>query len=199
MRAFGKGTGEKSSRYKSFHRIREQATLVYYGAVLDAKKEIPARMTFGLSAEMDIVAEPGKMRITLRSNPRAHLIHIAVAVVAPILQSGLVLATLWDSLAALETIEIDDQKLVIRRENLGWTRTSEYDIDKCTDFRANERQSWMFSTALRCKAGERVINFGQDMSYDQVAHVISELKRNLPHAADQLLMRTDITTLNLSW
>ena len=175
-----------------------QARRVYYGAVLDAKKVIPARMTFGLSAEMDIVAEPGKMRITLRSNPRARLIHIAVAVVAPILQSGFVLATLWGSLAESETIEIDDQKLVIRRKNFGWTRTSEYDIDKCTDLRANERQNWIFPTALWCKAGEQKITFGQDMSYDQVAQVILELKRNLPHAADQLLMRTDITTLNLS-
>jgi hypothetical protein len=162
---------------------------------------------------MDIVAEPGTMRITLRSNPRARLIHIAVAVVALIVGLiliglgahnlnfvlwGFVLVTLWGSLAASETIEIDDQKLVIRRKNLGWTRTSEYDIDKCTDFRANERQNWIFSTALWCKAGERTIRFGQDMSYDQVAQVILELKRNLPHAADQLLMRTDITTLNLS-
>jgi len=171
-------------------------------------------MTFGLSAEMDIVAESGKMRVTLRSNPRARLIHVAVAVIAVIVavilglgaQSGrssvplfgFVLATLWSSLAASETIEIDDQKLVIRRKNLGWTRTSEYEIDKCTDFRANERQNWIFSTALWCKVGERTIRFGQDMSYDQVAQVILELKRNLPHAADQLLMRTDITTLNLS-
>src|SRR5215472_13492924 len=99
-----------------------QARRVYYGAVLDAKKVIPARMTFGLSAEMDIVAEPGKMRITLRSNPRARLIHIAVAVVAPILGLiglgahnlnfmlwAFVLVTLWGSLAASETIEIDNQ------------------------------------------------------------------------------------------
>ena len=111
---------------------------------------------------------------------------------------GFLIAILWSSLAESETIEIDDQKLVIRRKNLGWTRTSEYDIDKCTDFRANEKQNWIFSTALWCKAGEQRIAFGQDMSYDQVAQVILELKRNLPHAADQLLMRTDITTLNLS-
>jgi len=170
-------------------------------------------MTFGLSAEMDIVAEPGAMRVTLRSNPRARLIHVAVAVVALIVGViligsggrassvvclGFILSTLWSSLAASETIEIGDQKLVIRRKNLGWTRTSEYDIDKCTDFRANERQNWIFSTALRCKVGEHAINFGQDMSYDQVARVILELKQNLPHAGDQLLMRTDITTLNLS-
>ena len=162
---------------------------------------------------MDIVAEPGTMRVTLRSNPRARLIHIAVAVAALILgvilivggegtssafAFGFVLVTLWSSVAASETIEIDNQKLVVRRKNLGWTRTSEYDIDKCTDFRANERQNWLFSTALWCKVGERTINFGQDMSYEQVAQVILELKRNLPHAADQLLMRTDITTLNLS-
>jgi len=162
---------------------------------------------------MDIVAEPGAMRVTLRSNPRARLIHVAVAVVALIVGViligsggrassgvclGFILSTLWSSLAASETIEIGDQKLVIRRKNLGWTRTSEYDIDKCTDFRANERQNWIFSTALRCKVGEHAINFGQDMSYDQVARVILELKQNLPHAGDQLLMRTDITTLNLS-
>jgi len=174
-------------------------------------------MTFGLSAEMDIVAASGTIRVTLRSNPRARLIHVAVAVIAVIVgvillglgaQSGrfasfpvfgFVLVTLWSSLAASETIEIDDQKLVIRREKLGWTRTSEYEIDKCTDFRANERQNWiLLPTALWCKVGERTINFGQDMSYDQVAQVILELKRNLPHAADQLLMRTDITTLKLS-
>ena len=103
-------------------------------------------MTFGLSAEMDIVAESGMMRVSLRSNPRARLIHITVAVTAVIVgvilaQSGryasfpafaLVLVTLWSSLAASETIEIDDQKLIIRRENFGWTRTSEYEIDKCT-------------------------------------------------------------------
>ena len=168
-------------------------------------------MTFGLSAEMDIVASAETMRVTLRSNPRARLIHVAVAVIAVIVgvilaQSGrssspffgLVVVALWSSLAASETIEIDDQKLVIRRKNLGWTRTSEYEIDKCTDFRANERQNWIFPTALWCKVGERTIRFGQDMSYDQVAQVILALKRNLPHAADQLLMRTDITTLNLS-
>jgi uncharacterized membrane protein len=168
-------------------------------------------MTFGLSAEIDIVAESGTMRVTLRSNPRARLIHVAVAVIALIVavilaQSGrssapffgFVVVALWSSLAASETIEIDDQKLVIRRKNLGWTRTSEYEIDKCTDFRANERQNWIRPTALWCKVGGRTINFGQDMSYDQVAQVILELKRNVPHAADQLLMRTDITTLNLS-
>jgi integral membrane protein DUF2244 len=176
-------------------------------------------MTFGLSAEMDIVAASGTMRVTLRSNPRARLIHVAVAVIVAVIvgvfmllgleaQSarfasfpvfGFVLVTLWSSLPASETIEIDDQKLVIRREKLGWTRTSEYEIDKCTDFRANERQNWiLLPTALWCKAGERTINFGQDMSSDQVAQVILELKRNLPHAADQLLMRTDITTLKLS-
>ena len=176
---------------------------MYYGAVLDAKKEIPARMTFGLSADMDIVAEPGTMRISLRSSPRACLIHFAVTVVALILACltaawGVLAVTSWGSLAESETIEINNQKLVIRRKNLGWTRTSEYDIDKCTDFRANERQNWIFSTALRCKVGEHAINFGQDMSYDQVARVILELKQNLPHAGDQLLMRTDITTLNLS-
>ena len=156
-------------------------------------------MTFELSAEMDIVAEPGTMRITLRSNPRACFIHLAVAVVALIAGWGFVAGTLWGSLAESEAIEINNQKLVIRRKNLGWTRTSEYDIDKCTDFRVNERQTWWFPTALWCKAGEQNIAFGQDMSYDQVAQVILELKRHLPHAADQLLMRTDITTLNLSW
>jgi hypothetical protein len=63
-------------------------------------------------------------------------------------------------LAESETIEIDDQKLVIRRKNLCWTRTSEYDIDKCTDFRANERQNWWFPTALWRKAGEQKLAFG---------------------------------------
>ena len=80
------------------------------------------------------------------------------------------------SLASSETIEIDDEKLVIRRKNLGWTRTAEYEISKCTDLRANEKQNWIFSTALWCKVGGRVINFGQDMSYDQVAQLIVELK-----------------------
>ena len=155
-------------------------------------------MTFGLSAEMDIVAGSGTMRVTLRSNPRARLIHVAVAVIAAVIvgvfillglgaQSGrfasfplfgFVLFTLWSSLPASETIEIDNQKLVIRREKLGWTRTSEYEIDKCTDFRANEKQNWiLLPTAMWCKVGERTINFGQDMSYDQVAQVILELKR----------------------
>jgi hypothetical protein len=168
-------------------------------------------MTFGLSAEMDIVAAPGTLRVAIRSNPRARLIHVAVAVIVTVIFLGLrthlgyesilfgfILVVLWGSLASSETIEIDDEKLVIRRKNLGWTRMSEYEIDKCTDLRPNEKQNWIFSTALWCKVGGHVINFGQDMSYDQVAQLIVELKRNLPHAADQLLMRTDFTTLNLS-
>ena len=129
---------------------------MYYGAVLDAKKEITARMTFGLSADMDIVAEPGTMRISLRFSPRACLIHFAVAVVALILACltaawGVLAVTSWGSLAESETIEINNQKLVIRRKNLGWTRTSEYDTSTNVQTSA-QMKGKLGGSLLRCGA-----------------------------------------------
>lgn len=116
-------------------------------------------MKFELRAEMDIVAAPGTLRVTLRPNRPAILMHVGVVVVGVALTYltrnvrlppmviflGFVLVA-WFSFAVSETIEIDDQRLVIRTKNLGWTRTSEYGVSKCTDFRANERQSWIFSS-----------------------------------------------------
>lgn len=46
-------------------------------------------MTFGLTAEMDIVAASGTLRVAIRSNPRARLIHVAVAVIVTVIFLGL--------------------------------------------------------------------------------------------------------------
>lgn len=159
---------------------------------------------------MDIVAASGTLRVTLRPNRRALLIQAAGAAILAIMMDVpkwagrgylailvcvLLLALIFSDVVVSETIEIDDQKLVVRRKNLAWTRTSEYEIDACTDFQASLNGEWIRHCALWCKVGGRVISFGRDMSDDQAAQVILELKRNLPRAAHRLLMHTDLTDL----
>jgi uncharacterized membrane protein len=90
-----------------------------------------------------------------------------------------------------EEIEFDAQHLRIRRETLGWNRTSEYPIERCSDLEILTNSEGPES--LQCRFGWRTLQFGSYLSEEQAEKVIAALQDALPHVAQKLLPSLDIT------
>jgi hypothetical protein len=95
------------------------------------------------------------------------------------------LVVLGYHLTGSQVIEFNDRQLAVSRTNLGWQRTSEYELEKCS--KLEWRKQWGKPGSFRCKYGWRPISFGKYLSQEQADRLLAELQRSLPNVAKHLL------------
>lgn len=105
-------------------------------------------------------------------------------------------------LSGSEIVEFDDRTLTIRKQNLGWNRTTEYSVSDCRELQCHT-QSEGDSYGLECKLGWRTVKFAEYISEDEAIEVLTALQANLPEVAQRLCAMPDtgkkhFTTLGLS-
>ena len=86
---------------------------------------------------------------------------------------------------AEEIIEIDSQRLTIRKGIHGWERVREYQIDECSnlEWKAGGEGGGSY---LTCKVGRWPIKFGNRLSEDNATEILSALQRTLPDVAQKI-------------
>lgn len=173
-------------------------------------------------ADVEISARSGMLRVTV--HPKTHwlLMLVQVAVIAffslylyrgwtgiSLLFRGLLLwavacaVTAWFyQLSGSELIEIDSQKMTIRKNILGWERTSEYPLEDCSELEWREPREDDYY-GLQCKVGWKTVRFGEYVSEARAIEILTVLQRQLPEIADKMLKGPDsskkhFTTLGLS-
>jgi hypothetical protein len=104
-------------------------------------------------------------------------------------------------LSGTEIIEIDSDKLTVRKEVHGWERKREYSIKECREL------EWMQSAEdtpqrLQFKNGWRTVTLGENLSENQAIEILTALQQSVPEAAQQLCSYSDgkkhFITLGLS-
>lgn len=83
-----------------------------------------------------------------------------------------------------EIIEIDSQKLTIRKGIHGWERKREYQINECNNLEWNAGRKG--GSYLTCKAGRWPIKFGNRLSENDANEILSALQRTLPDVAQKI-------------
>ncbi|HET9407136.1 MAG TPA: hypothetical protein VFO39_07845 [Candidatus Sulfotelmatobacter sp.] len=163
--------------------------------------------------EMEVVSGPGLLRAVLRLRPSGALLGIEIVTIVfvdflllrnwhtqSLLERGLRLFIVLSGLVAMvkllsgseEIIEIDSSTLKITKEILGWNRTTEYPIDRCSDFQARAEEGHV--GGLQCRVGRwKTIKFADYLSEEQAEEVIAALQDALPDIAEKLLPSMDIT------
>jgi hypothetical protein len=94
-------------------------------------------------------------------------------------------AALIFQLSGTEIIEIDAQRLIVRKEVHGWERKREYNVEECREL------EWMQGVEntpqrLQCKIGWRTVRFGEDLTENQAIEILAALQQSLPDVAQQL-------------
>jgi hypothetical protein len=94
-------------------------------------------------------------------------------------------AALIFQLSGTEIIEIDSEKLTVRKEFHGWERKREYSVKECHEL------EWMQCAEntpqrLQCKAGWRTVTFGESLTENQAIQILTALQQSLPSVAQQL-------------
>jgi hypothetical protein len=84
-----------------------------------------------------------------------------------------------------EIIEIDSQRLTIRKGIHGWERVREYQIDECSNLEWDAGGEGCGSY-LTCKVGRWPIRFGKGLSGDNATEILSALQRTLPDVAQKI-------------
>jgi hypothetical protein len=83
-----------------------------------------------------------------------------------------------------EIIEIDSQKLTIRKGIHGWERTREYQINECSNFEWNPGRKG--GSYLTCNVGRWPIKFGNRLSENDAGEIMSALQEALPDVAQKI-------------
>jgi hypothetical protein len=176
---------------------------------------------FRQEPDVEIMAASGTVRVTIHPKPHWFFLICQAAVmiafarilfrnwgamplVHRILLSWAVGGALigwFYQLSGSEVIEFDSQKLVIRKDVLGWQRTSEYLIDSCTGLDSLEDSEDHYT--LQCKARWRTIRFAQYISPEKAMEILAALHDALPETARRMGAtrgsgKNQITTLGLS-
>jgi hypothetical protein len=176
---------------------------------------------FSREPEVEIIVASGTIRATIHPKPHWFFLIFQAAVMIAFarilfqhwgampllfrtLASCAVAAELigwFYQLSGSEVIEFDSQKLVIRKDVLGWQRTSEYPIDTCTGLDWEEHSEDHY--ALECKVGWRTVRFAQYISSEKAMEILAALHDALPETAQRMGATRDsgknqITTLGLS-
>jgi hypothetical protein len=164
---------------------------------------------FAVRASLAMKALPGMVRVEIRVR------QTGVAMLSEILAFGWLfwitsrgwegsllhrLLSGWELLAAAaalfyfltrsEVIEFDRENLTIRRNLLGWQRTSKYPVGDCSELtRRTQEESGDF--ALECNVGWRKIKFARHATEEQAGEVLTLLQRELPEVAQKMSRMPD--------
>jgi hypothetical protein len=176
---------------------------------------------FKQDAQVEVSTTSGMLRVAV--HPKTHWLLMFVSAASififgvflyrawaatPPLSRGLSLLAVVSAVVAWfyqlsesEVIEIDSQALTIRKNVLGWDRTSIYPTRDCGELQWREH-SEDDHFGLQCKVGWKTIRFG-DVSEDKAVEILTILQRDLPDIAQAMLVSPDsskkhFTTLGLS-
>ena len=105
-----------------------------------------------------------------------------------VLSTSSAIALWFYLLVGRETFEFSDQKMSIRREVPGWTRTSEYELERSSKLRVRTSGSRGY---LMLKVGWRTINLSRYLSAMQAVRIVEELVAFLPLVAMRLVPEVD--------
>jgi len=110
-------------------------------------------------------------------------------------------AALIFQFSGTEIIEINCEKLTVRKEVHGWERKRDYSIKECREL------EWMRGgedtpPSLQFKNGWRTVRLGENLSENQAIEILTALQQSVPEAALQLCSypdgKTHFITLGLS-
>jgi hypothetical protein len=87
-----------------------------------------------------------------------------------------------------EIIEIDSQKLTIRKGIHGWERKREFQIDECSNLEWSAGRKG--GSHLACKVGRWPITFAKRLSETDADEIFSALQRTLPDVAQKICTST---------
>ena len=153
--------------------------------------------------KVDVLSSSGMLCVTVHSRPHWLVVALgcdvifatviyyswsSTALFGRIIWIVILVSTLISSVYEFfgeEIIEIDSQRLTIRRGIHGWERVREYQIDECSDL------EWKGGVEgggsyLTCKAGRWPIKFGKGLSEDNATEILSALQRTLPDVAQTI-------------
>jgi hypothetical protein len=158
--------------------------------------------------KIDVVASSGMLCVTIhpRPNLQAALAALGGDVIFPV-----VLYRVWSAipfsirivwLALLpfillssvyeffgeEIVEIDSQKLTIRKGIHGWERKREYQIDECSNLEWSAGRKG--GSHLTCKVGRWPITFAKRLSETDGDEIFLALQRTLPDVAQKICTST---------
>lgn len=88
-------------------------------------------------------------------------------------------------LSGIEIIEVDTNKITLRKDIHGWERKREYEVKECREL------EWMEGTEdksqrLQFKTGWRTVTFGKNLTENQAIQILTALQQSLPNVAQQL-------------
>ena len=87
-----------------------------------------------------------------------------------------------------EIIEIDSQKLTIRKGIHGWERKREYQIDECCNLEWSAGRKG--SSHLTCKVGRWPVAFAKRLSESDADNIFLALQQTLPDVAQKICAST---------
>ena len=99
-------------------------------------------------------------------------------------------------------IEFSSENLVIQHPLMGFMRTSQYPVAKCSELTWREPND-EDKTVLQCKVGFRTIRFGARLSEAQAQEILAALQKHLPEVAQKMGLsagkwKSHVTQLGLS-
>jgi ethanolamine utilization protein EutA (predicted chaperonin) len=187
------------------------------------RNRISAMGLFDRSAQVDIVAVSGGVRVAIQPQPNAPLLlfeGIGIIFFAgitvhqwPHLSWLTRVFFVWGDIAGIiawlyqlsgtEEIEFDAQNLTICKNTLGWERRRQYPTASCSELEWWPQSNESHRYALRCKVGWRTIAFADYVSESQACEILAALQRNLPQVAQTMgampgAGKSHFTTLGLS-
>lgn len=154
--------------------------------------------------KVGVVASSGMVRVTVHPRPnwQAGLVILAGGILEAsvlfhfwsltsrsfhFILIAIFVSTLGSSLyqfSGEEIIEIDSQKLTIRKGIHGWERKREYRIDECRDLEWDSGPKG--GSYLTCKVGRWPIKFANRLSENDAIEILSALQRTLPDVAEKI-------------
>lgn len=104
-------------------------------------------------------------------------------------------------ISGTEVIEIDSNKMTLRKEVHGWERKREYEVRLCRELQWMERSEHS-PQRLQFKIGWRTITVGRGLTENQAIQILTALQQALPKLAEQLCSypegKKHFSTLGLS-
>jgi hypothetical protein len=171
----------------------------------------------GKAANVEIVAVSGTLQITIRPRLRWWILALEFALLAvfvyqtkttwPKMELISKVLFVWVEVAAVvgilyeisgsEVIEFTSDRLIIRKEVLGYPRTSEHPLDKCSDLQVNGQNRGQ--KGLQRKIGWRTTHFGKYLSEEQAIQIIVELQRSLPEVSAKIGADSSSSAKKFTW
>jgi Integral membrane protein (DUF2244) len=156
-------------------------------------------------AEVEMVYASGVFRVAIEYNPPLVVLLLEVSGILGVLFWGwdkqwqlipgfrvwgvvlLVfnLVAIASRISESQVVEFDDRKVSVSRSNLGWQRTREYALEKCSGLQWRKRMGKPNDFVF--KYGWRTVSFGTHLRQEQADRLLAGLQNSLPDVAKRLM------------